>query len=178
MPRASQCLRGIWTVPLIIIFNFWSVLKCSDIWTTWLLQIPLNCNDLFYFILFHSILILSCPVLSCSAIRSCSVCFGQGPLLHSCLGRDLPGSTHFLSHLPTCHGDAVPIKQACADVSAWLHKPALENLSSWITSIAGLSVCKGVRLQNTHSQGLTKTTSFLAVCEGLFITLQQRNAGM
>lgn len=27
-------------------------------------------------------------------------------------------------------GDGIPIKEACADVSAWLHKPALENLSS------------------------------------------------
>lgn len=57
------------------------------------------------------------------------MCFGEGLLLHSCLGRDLSGSSASIPS-PTCDGDAVPIKQACADVSAWLHKPALENLSS------------------------------------------------
>ena len=29
MPHVCQCLRGIWTVPLIICFDFWSAMKWS-----------------------------------------------------------------------------------------------------------------------------------------------------
>jgi len=33
MPQACQCFRGIWTMPLISCFNFWSALKGSGSWT-------------------------------------------------------------------------------------------------------------------------------------------------
>ena len=33
MPQACQRLRGIWTMPLITCFNFWSALKWSGSWT-------------------------------------------------------------------------------------------------------------------------------------------------
>jgi len=29
MPQVCQCLRGIWTMPLITLFNFWSALMWS-----------------------------------------------------------------------------------------------------------------------------------------------------
>jgi len=33
MPQACWCLRGIWTMPLITCFKFWSALKRSGSWT-------------------------------------------------------------------------------------------------------------------------------------------------
>ena len=35
IPHACQCLRGVWTMPLITCFNFWSALKWSGSWTRW-----------------------------------------------------------------------------------------------------------------------------------------------
>ena len=43
MPQACQCLRGIWTMPLI----FWSALKWSSIWTRWSLQVQLKYSMLY-----------------------------------------------------------------------------------------------------------------------------------
>ena len=33
MPQACQCLKGIWTMPLITCFSFWSALNWSGSWT-------------------------------------------------------------------------------------------------------------------------------------------------
>jgi len=33
MPQGCQCLRGIWAMPLITCFNFWSALKWLGSWT-------------------------------------------------------------------------------------------------------------------------------------------------
>ena len=35
MPQACQCLKGIWTMPLITFSNFLSALKWSGCWTRW-----------------------------------------------------------------------------------------------------------------------------------------------
>ena len=66
MPQACQCLRGIWTMPLIICFNFWSALKRLGSWTRCLLIGPfqlkysiLFCSILFCSVLFYSILFVS-----------------------------------------------------------------------------------------------------------------------
>ena len=48
MHHPYQCLRGIWTMPLTICFNFWSALKRSGSWTRWLLYVPSNWTILFY----------------------------------------------------------------------------------------------------------------------------------
>jgi len=42
MSQACQCLRGIWTMPLITCFNFWSALKWPGSWTRRLLEVPSN----------------------------------------------------------------------------------------------------------------------------------------
>lgn len=34
-----QCLRGIWTMPSVTCFDFWSALKWSGSWTWWLLYL-------------------------------------------------------------------------------------------------------------------------------------------
>ena len=59
MPQACQCLRGIWTMPLITCFNFWSALNYLGSWTRWSLYIPSNWN---YSIPFHSIPFHSIPL--------------------------------------------------------------------------------------------------------------------
>lgn len=55
MPQVCQCFgHDIWTMPLIICFNFWSTLKWSGNWTRWSLWVTSNWNTLFYIILFYS----------------------------------------------------------------------------------------------------------------------------
>lgn len=39
-----HCSRGIWTMPLLMRFSFWSALKGSGGWTQWSLWIPSNWN--------------------------------------------------------------------------------------------------------------------------------------
>ena len=48
MPHTCQCFRGIWTMPLITCFNFWSALNWSGSWVRWLLDVPSNWDNLFY----------------------------------------------------------------------------------------------------------------------------------
>lgn len=50
MPHPRQLLKGIWTKPIIICFNFWSALNQAGSWTGWWL-VPSNRN---HSIPFHS----------------------------------------------------------------------------------------------------------------------------
>jgi len=51
-----QCLRDIWTMPLITCFNFWSAMKWSGVGLVGPFQLKLFYSILFYSILFYSIL--------------------------------------------------------------------------------------------------------------------------
>lgn len=35
MPQACQCLKGVWTIPLLLRFSFWSLLESSSRWARW-----------------------------------------------------------------------------------------------------------------------------------------------
>ena len=50
--HACQCLKGIWTMPVMICYNFWSALKWSGSWMVIVGPFQL---ELFYSILFCSV---------------------------------------------------------------------------------------------------------------------------
>jgi len=64
MPQACQCLRGIWTMPLLTCLNFWPSLNWSSNWTkdhcrSLPTEVILFYSVLFYSLLFSSVLFSS-----------------------------------------------------------------------------------------------------------------------
>lgn len=96
------CSRGVWTMPLIMCFNFWSALQRSGSWARWHLWVPCNWPTLFWPGLFYSIPFYSSWRLKISVSkRRCSLCHSR---LHL-------ASWKHKQLLPTCHA---PWHSSCA----------------------------------------------------------------